>query len=415
MSGHHIFIPWNNSRGKFGRLQCKHHSVWRGPTSGLTRVCSSTAYLLGKMFIQIGMNSCTTDKYAYLFMQILPIMVCVTTLFIVVLIVHYKKHWFIIDTARTNPYKLVYRVTKFARQHKVPIRRSAFTYCEHDIPSGLDLGKSKYGGPFTTEEVENVKAFYGILKILLAYDVALFMKVASNIMLSHFFSHVSSLTFDNFNSAAYVTAVVLLKNNSLSSLVAVLFLQLYIFFFQPFTCSYKVRIFRRIGIGMILILMSVSSTFLADTVAHTGKVNQNCMLSSNNSITNENSFHPAVLLPQRFIYGLSVMLIYPALYEFICAQSPHSMKGLLIGLSFAIRGIIELLASLFLVPFMLSKFSLPSCGMEYYMMTIVVGVVGLAVYVCVARKYKLRERDEPCHVRRIVQDYYSKIQEEENL
>ncbi len=28
------------------------------------------------------------------------------------------------------------------------------------------------------------------------------------------------------------------------------------------------------------------------------------------------------------------MLLYTALYEFICAQSPSSMKGLLIGLSF---------------------------------------------------------------------------------
>ena len=46
--------------------------------------------------------------------------------------------------------------------------------------------------------------------------------------------------------------------------------------------------------------------------------------------------------------------------------------------------------------------------------TIVVGVVDLAVYVYVARKYKLRERDEPCHVHRFVEDYYSKIQEEEN-
>ena len=108
------------------------------------------------------------------------------------------------------------------------------------------------------------------------------------------------------------------------------------------------------------------------------------------------------------------MFIFPALYEFICAQSPHSMKGLLIGLSFAIRGLFDLLSSLLLVPFKFSHFSFPSCGMEYYMMTIVVGVVGLAVYVCVARKYKLRERDEPCHVRRFVEDYYSKLQEEEN-
>ena len=92
-----------------------------------------------------------------------------------VLIVHYKKRWFIIDTARTNPYKLVYRVTKFGRQHKVPVRRNTFTYCEDDIPSGLDLGKAKYGGPFTTEEVENVTVVYGILEILLAFGMIWFM------------------------------------------------------------------------------------------------------------------------------------------------------------------------------------------------------------------------------------------------
>ena len=372
------------------------------------------AYYLGEFCIQIGFNR-RTYFYVARLSEMFPILICITVLFTVVLTVHYKKHWFIIDTARINPYKLVYRVTKFARQHKVPIRRSAFTYCEDDIPSGLDLGKSKYGGPFTTEEVENVKAFYGILKITLAFGIAQFMKVAGKVLVSRFFNHVSSLSMDDLNSIEYGIAVVLLENGSLSSLVVILFLPFYIFLFQPFTCSYKVRIFGRIGVGIILILMSVSFTFITDTVAHTRNVNQNCMLSSNNSWTSENAFNPAVLLPQRFLYGLSVMLIYPALYEFICAQSPHSMKGVLIGLSFAIRGLFELLASLLLVPFRFSKLSLPSCGMEYCMMTIVVGVVGLAVYVYVARKYKLRERDEPCHVRRFVEDYYSKMQEEENF
>ena len=84
---------------------------------------------------------------------------CIVLLSIVVIVVHCKKHWFLWDFARNNPCKLVYRVTVFARQQKVPIRRSAFTYCEDDIPTGLDLGKNKYGGPFTTEQVEVVKAF----------------------------------------------------------------------------------------------------------------------------------------------------------------------------------------------------------------------------------------------------------------
>ena len=71
------------------------------------------------------------------------------------------------EPGQCSPYKLVYRVTKFACQHKTPLRRSAFTYCEDELPKGLNLGKEKYGGPFTTEQVEDVKAFYGILKVLL--------------------------------------------------------------------------------------------------------------------------------------------------------------------------------------------------------------------------------------------------------
>ena len=35
--------------------------------------------------------------------------------------------------------------------------RSALTYWENKIPSRVDLGKRKYGGPFSEEDVENVK------------------------------------------------------------------------------------------------------------------------------------------------------------------------------------------------------------------------------------------------------------------
>jgi peptide/histidine transporter 3/4 len=62
-----------------------------------------------------------------------------------------------------NPYKLAYKVIKYALKNKHPQRRSAFTYCEDELPSRLDFGKSKYGGPFTTEQVEDVKTFLRVL------------------------------------------------------------------------------------------------------------------------------------------------------------------------------------------------------------------------------------------------------------
>ena len=90
----------------------------------------------------------------------------------------YKRHWFLIKPGSANPYKLVYKVMRFAKDHTNPIRRSTFTYCEDELPSRLDLGKEKYGGPFTTEQVENVKAFIGIVCVLLTIGPIFFADVA---------------------------------------------------------------------------------------------------------------------------------------------------------------------------------------------------------------------------------------------
>ena len=56
-------------------------------------------------------------------------------------------------------------MSKFAAKHKAPVNRSALTYWEEDIPSRVDLGKSKYGGPFATEQVEDVKTFFKLMVV----------------------------------------------------------------------------------------------------------------------------------------------------------------------------------------------------------------------------------------------------------
>ena len=61
----------------------------------------------------------------------------------------FGEKWLIIEPKSPQSLKDIYRVLKFAAKHKSPLNRSAFTYWEEDIPSRLDLGKSRYGGPFT--------------------------------------------------------------------------------------------------------------------------------------------------------------------------------------------------------------------------------------------------------------------------
>ena len=83
------------------------------------------------------------------------------------LLLWYKlRDWFIIEPHGENPFKTVYDVIRFALKHRSPLYRSALTYWDDRPLPRLDLGKNKYGGPFTTEEVEDVKSFLAILVVM---------------------------------------------------------------------------------------------------------------------------------------------------------------------------------------------------------------------------------------------------------
>ena len=65
--------------------------------------------------------------------------------------------------------KLIYEVLNYAQKNKYPRLRSAFTYIDEEQPSRLDFGKQyKFGGPFTEEEVEDVKTVSRLMPLLVA-------------------------------------------------------------------------------------------------------------------------------------------------------------------------------------------------------------------------------------------------------
>ena len=67
----------------------------------------------------------------------------------------------------TNPIRDIASVLNYARKNKCPRNRSALTYWENKTPSRLDLGMEKYGGPFTEEQVEDVKTVFRLLLLML--------------------------------------------------------------------------------------------------------------------------------------------------------------------------------------------------------------------------------------------------------
>ena len=373
--------------------------------------------------------------------RIVSISLCILTsgviLFLLIVslcVVRHRQRWFLIEPGKVNPYKLVYRVVKFAWHHKIPVYRSAFTYCEDEWPSRLDLGKQKYGGPFTVEQVEDVKTFLGILKVLVSIVPIFMLQSVSESTLSQFAIHHNLFfkppSFHAFGHMIRIEGIVhylFLSSGLLSPLLVVVSLPLYLFLLRPFIKNHipglLKTILKRIGVGLLLIILSLLCALAMDVVVHERNSNQLCIFSPNSTtliVNDSTSYRPRLyqnvyfFISQHVLSALYNMLIDIALFEFIASQSPYSMKGLLIGVLFSLRILAQILGIIIVIPFSTSwKISYPlSCGSGFYITNISIGVITFIVYVLVAKNYKHRTRDEPSLIRQYAEEYYSNIQDE---
>ena len=339
-----------------------------------------------------------------------PILVFLALIFLGITLCfeRYKRHWFLIEPGSANPYKLVYKVLRFAKDHTNPIHRSAFTYCEDELPSRLDLGKEKYGGPFTTEQVENVKAFIGIVRVLLTIGPIFFANIAFSdnlpglvrtnpyVYRNDYYYHVDVPSYAYFYGSGCLTP-----------LLTLILIPLYLCLLRPLIRDYIPGMFKRMGLGMVLLLISGLCTLVMGVANH-NCVSESCTLTSF-------KISPHFLLFQYSLNAVSYLLIFIASYEFMCAQSPHSMKGLLIGTFFAIKGVFQLLGVVLYSVIGVRcnvKHHFPICIFVYYLINIVIALIGLIAFVLVARKYQYRERDEPDNIYRYAEEYYANAQDE---
>ena len=158
----------------------------------------------------------------FLLLIILPISFCVS-----------KSKWFVTESGVVNPYREVAQVVSFARKHKIPVRRSAFTYWEDDIPTGLDLGKNKYGGPFTTDQVENVKAFFGILYILLSLGPFFTADIAASVFLPILKEHMDNWVSHGFFYSSYIMYSIFANGGTLYPIFIVILIPIFLKIIHP--------------------------------------------------------------------------------------------------------------------------------------------------------------------------------------
>ena len=280
-----------------------------------------------------------------------------------------------------NPIKLIVRVLCYARKHKYPENRSALTYWEEEAPSRLDLGKDKYGGPFTEEEVEDVKTVFRMLPLFIGF-------VAIN------------LSNDNYWSAnkSFTLPTCLAVTDSQYNLCSVILMLLYLFFIRVCFYKYIPSMLTRMSVGIFLAFIVTVSKVIIFVIER--------------SHPDINITGKYLIIPET-IRSFTFILLYPVSLEFTVAQSPVHMRGVMVGLWYvACWGLGYLINIILRFPFNCE--SQYMCTSFYYYITkSVLVLIILIVFVILAKRYKYRVRENEVNIVQIVDDHYQRYMEQE--
>ena len=280
-----------------------------------------------------------------------------------------------------NPIKLIVRVLCYARKHKYPENRSALTYWEEEAPSGLDLGKDKYGGPFTEEEVEDVKTVFRMLPLFIGI-------IAFVLSDDYYWSAIDSFTLPTClavtDSPYYFCSVILML--------------VYLFFIRVCFYKYIPSMLTRMSVGIFLAFIVTVSKVIIFVIER--------------SHPDINKFGKLLFIPQT-IQGLSFLLLYPVSLEFTVAQSPVHMRGVMVGLWYATSWGFGLFSNTILkFPFSCSVQYICT-SLYYYITKSVLVLIILIVFVILAKRYKYRVRENEVNIVQIVDDHYQRYMEQE--
>ena len=295
----------------------------------------------------------------------------------------FSPKWLIIEPKSPQSLKTIYQVLKFAVKHKTPVNRSAFTYWEKDIPSRIDLGKSKYGGPFTTEQVENVKTTLRLIVITLLFFFGSFSFLFPAFFEGEIFQHITDKEFH-----WWVTS---------STSYGILGTIAYEFLVYPLFKNRLSGILKRIGAAFLMITLICFVCFvfkLAQFLSH----------------SSDGTTWWVITILYYSVSGILQQVLLTSIIEFMCAQCPYNMRGLLLSLVVSLIGATTAFGSNFASYFPVTK----TCSTEQWCSLILISVkivlclIGFLLICVVANWYKTRVRDDVYSTQQVVEEVYDR-------
>ena len=352
----------------------------------------------------------TTQNKLYL-----SLLLCVCLTLALLLMIYFNKS-LIKEPPPKSSFKLIYKVIKFAIVTKHPRCRSAFTYCEDELPSRIDFGKSKYGGPFTTEQVEDVKTLLRLFPLILIFGVMASVLLAVNILYTYL-----EKQYNRFNEGHVIgelgsreTITDCYAETSLTNSVHLCILLLIIFhefiiypLFYRCICCGRITSLWKILMGIIFQIMRVTTLIAFDVISRHNYLKSEynatiqCIFHESRGLLSQSLNYQWLAIPQ-YLNFISLTFLLTGVIEFICSQAPYSMKGAVIGAQYTLLSICSICSTPILVIIgVLYKNDLSSLGTGtigcefWYALLIIVAYLSLFVILAwIVKRYKMRKRED---------------------
>ena len=296
----------------------------------------------------------------------------------------------LVTTKRSNPIKLIWQVIRHWMKYKYPRNRSAFTFNDNENMSRINFAKERFGGPLTTDEVESVKTFGRM--------ITLFLSLFGVLLIDN--TDVLIDTYDNIDGSTQC----IINNFTAMFMVVVVGVPVYKLLLTPFFHKYLPNMIKRMGLGLVAIFLSlVTQTAYAYylykqiddsyTDCDVCGVNITTMTWYNSTRSEDPPLlvSRSILLIPQVLNGFGLLLTFLTVFEFILAQAPHNMQGLLVGLWYALQAVNALFSTIQTV-------GGNGCSYISYAVKASLALLSVICYIVAANWYKKRVREEESNV-----------------
>ena len=288
----------------------------------------------------------------------------------------FSPKWLIVEHRSPQSLQAIYQVVKFALKHKTPLNPSALVmYQKGNIPSRMDLGKVRYGGPFTNEQVEDVKTILRLMVISLSlFFIVCFLNLHSSL------ESVPTKPFLGLPLCSTKIIYLFTYNSPWCSILAII---VYEFVIYPLVGNKLPSILKRIGTVSLMMTIVSFACFILELV---------------NYVSNDGKSN-AVTGVIAHILGLSangalVQAFINFILEFVCAQSPYNMRGLFVSFTGPLA-LLSIAIGLITGHYLSKPFCSHSwCQLLQFSVKASVCLIGFLLFCVVARWYKRRVRDD---------------------